>query len=233
MIRQVVNKCKTILGIGSRSEKKSDREIALEKIQAQRVKPWFRDKGDKTHRLNYPLNDKSLVMDLGGYKGDWSSAILARYGSSILIFEPHLKFYSKIVSRFKNDQRVSAYPFGLAARTETVSFSVADNASSIFDKSDHKEKVQLVSIREFLDQHKIDNVDLIKINIEGGEYELLETILENNLANIFKDIQVQFHDFFSDADKRMSEIQAKLAETHELTYKYEFVWENWRRKGSV
>jgi FkbM family methyltransferase len=147
-----------------------------------------------------------------------------------LIFEPHPKFYNTIVNRFKNDQQVSAYPFGLGARTETVSFSVANNASSVFDKSDEKEEVQIVSVKEFLEQHKISQVDLIKINIEGGEYELLEDILDSNMINVFNDIQVQFHDFFPEAKNRMNRIQERLAETHELTYQYEFIWENWRKK---
>ena len=38
-----------------------------------------------------------------------------------------------------------------------------------------------------------DHVDLIKINIEGGEYELLEAILDNNLAKAFDNLQIQFH----------------------------------------
>jgi hypothetical protein len=42
---------------------------------------------------------------------------------------------------------------------------------------------------------------------------------------------VQFHDFVPNAEPRMRQIQQALAETHELTYAYPFVWENWRRKA--
>jgi hypothetical protein len=45
-----------------------------------------------------------------------------------------------------------------------------------------------------------------------------------------ENIQVQFHDFVPDAEGRMQRIQEKLAQTHELTYQYLFVWENWRRR---
>ena len=69
--------------------------------------------------------------------------------------------------------------------------------------------------------------DLIKINIVGGEYEVLEILLKNNMISIFKNIQVQFHDFIVDnAKERMNAIQKKLALTHVLTFQYEFVWEN-------
>ncbi len=74
-------------------------------------------------------------------------------------------------------------------------------------------------------------IELLKLNIEGGEYELLESLLENDCITYFKNIQVQFHDFlFDNAKERMTKIQEQLSKTHELTYQYEFVWENWKLK---
>ena len=43
------------------------------------------------------------------------------------------------------------------------------------------------------------------------------------------DLQVQFHDFVPDAQRRMHAIQQQLGRTHSLTYQSEFVWENWHR----
>jgi len=71
----------------------------------------------------------------------------------------------------------------------------------------------------------------MKINIEGSEYDLLEHLLETNYVKIIKNIQVQFHDFVPNAEKRMKRIQEKLQKTHYLTYQYPFVWENWRIKN--
>ena len=75
------------------------------------------------------------------------------------------------------------------------------------------------------------DVDLIKINIEGGEYEVLESLIADNKLSMFKNLQIQFHDFIiENAKERMSKIQQELAKTHVLTYQYEFVWENWKLK---
>ena len=69
---------------------------------------------------------------------------------------------------------------------------------------------------------------MIKINIEGGEYEVLEALLESGMISIFKNLQIQFHDFIIDnASERMENIQVQLAKTHKITYQYKFVWENW------
>ena len=71
---------------------------------------------------------------------------------------------------------------------------------------------------------------MIKINIEGGEFEFLENIIKSELVTKFDNIQVQFHDFVPNSDIRMSEIQKELSKTHYLTYQFEYVWENWKRK---
>ena len=44
---------------------------------------WFDIKGDKTLRLQYPLNEESIVFDLGGYHGQWASDIFNKYMCNI------------------------------------------------------------------------------------------------------------------------------------------------------
>jgi hypothetical protein len=128
---------------------------------------------------------------------------------------------------------VKSYNFGLAERAFETDINVSDNASSIFNVEGTKTKIRLESIIEFMISNKIETVDLMKINIEGGEYDLLDVIIENNFAQKFKNIQVQFHDFVIDNPReRMEKIQKELSKTHELTYQYDFVWENWKLKSN-
>ena len=73
---------------------------------------------------------------------------------------------------------------------------------------------------------------MIKVNIEGGEYDLLEFLIDSNYIEIIDNIQVQFHDFIPDAEERMKNIHKKLEKTHFLTWQYPFVWENWQLKSN-
>ena len=61
---------------------------------------WNSDDGDNTHRLNYELNNTSLVIDLGGYYGEWSEKIFNKYGCNIIIIEPVIEFYNEIVKYY-------------------------------------------------------------------------------------------------------------------------------------
>ncbi|NHM01115.1 FkbM family methyltransferase [Flavobacterium difficile] len=200
-------------------------------LQYQRVKPWIKAKGDETLRLNYPLDQNSVVFDLGGYKGEFTEVIYNRYQPTIYVFEPIFAFYTIIQNKFATTPKVIPFQYGLAGKDCSIPISMSDNSSSVFLKTAETETIQLKSIVNFIQSNAITKVDLIKINIEGGEYEVLESLLDANLIGIFENIQVQFHDFlFENAKERMQAIQARLQETHVLTYQYEFVWENWKLK---
>lgn len=192
-----------------------------------RVIPWFRDKGDDTHSLNHPLNENSIVFDLGGYLGEWSVNIFKKYNCHIHIFEPVKNYYLEI-KNVVNSSKITVNQFGLAEKTFTTEININDEASSIFKKVGKGEKIQLINFLDYVNEKKINQIDLIKINIEGSEYDLLEYLIKNEYINKIKNIQVQFHDFFPNAENRMKNIQDQLSKTHHLTFQYPFIWENWR-----
>jgi len=188
---------------------------------------WKLAAGDKTFRLDYNLNSESVVFDLGGYEGLWSDNIFKRYGSNLFIFEPIKEFAQNIEKRFSGNSKIKIYDFGLAGETKKIEMNKSLDSSSAFVKNSNKEIVQLKKISDFIKENNIKNIDLIKINIEGGEYEVLEDLIENALIKNIKNIQVQFHSVFPNAKERMEKIQAELIKTHHPTYQYKFVWENW------
>jgi hypothetical protein len=77
-----------------------------------------------------------------------------------------------------------------------------------------KQEVIFRDIETSFKEKKITSVDLIKINIERGEYELLEYILDKDLAKVLKNIQFQFHKYITNSDEKMLSIQKKLEKTH-------------------
>jgi|ERR1051326_692546 FkbM family methyltransferase len=205
-------------------------------LSQKNKKEWYKIKGDETLRINYNLNESSIVFDIGGFKGDWCAEIYARYSPAIFVFEPVKEFYSAIQKRFSQNKKVKIFPFGLSGKTEEKEISVMSEASSTFlDKNNihsfsSKEKIELKNIIEFISENNILKIDLMKINIEGGEYQLLDTLIDSGFIARVDNIQVQFHDFVENATINMKKIKEKLQLTHELTYEYIFVWENWKRK---
>ena len=192
------------------------------------IEKWVRDNGDQTHRINYDLNEDSVVFDVGGYVGDWSALIAQKYDCHIYIFEPVTSFYNQIVERFKGNHKVKVYNFGLSSKGEVTRINMEGNKTSIHKQGGNSEEVVLKSMASFIQEN--GGVDLIKINIEGGEYGLLQHMIDEDIINSFDNIQVQFHNFIDDCDGKRDHLRKQFAETHSETYCYYFVWENWKRK---
>jgi FkbM family methyltransferase len=192
-----------------------------------RVRAYLEANGDKTLRVNYDLNKDSVVFDIGGYEGQWSYDIFSKYGCNIHIFEPVPSFAENIKKIFSDNKKIQVYPFGLSDRNSNEKIYLNKNKSSLFKKEGNTTEIKLVKFSDFFLQNNIDFIDLMKINTEGGEYDLLEELIRTDLVKKLKNIQIQFHNFVPDAKERMEKIQSELEKTHRLTYQFKFVWENW------
>jgi hypothetical protein len=86
-------------------------------------------------------------------------------------------------------------------------------------------------IRDFLafvEEQQISRIDLIKINIEGSEFDLFEYLLSHQFLSRITGILVQFHNFAPQSESRMQAIKSGLRTTHECVFEYKFVWEYWK-----
>lgn len=203
----------------------------FEEKQYLRVRPWLKIEGDKTLRLNYELNESSVIIDLGGFEGQWASDIYSMYNSNIYIFEPYIPFYTTIEKRFIKNNKIKVFPFGLQSEDNKIELYIDSDKSSLIKNG--KSKISIIELKnaeDFLKQENIKLIDLIKINIEGGEYDLLNHLINSNIIQNIKNLQIQFHDFVEGADSMMPKIRKELSITHSLTYCYDYVWENWKLK---
>jgi len=192
-------------------------------------KRWNKDKGDQTLRLDYPLTEDSVVFDVGGFKGEWADNIINCYNCNVYIFEPVNDFYNLIVNKFKNNKKVHVFKFGLSNKDVEEEIFKNTDASSVFLKTGEKETINLKDFNEFIKIENIENIDLIKINIEGGEYDLLEGILESNNQIKINNFQVQFHDFIPNCEERSNKIRENILKTHTSSFRYDFIWEGWKK----
>lgn len=193
------------------------------------LKKWREIKGDDTLRIDYPLTEDSIVLDLGGNEGSWSEKIIKKYNPYIFIFEPIPKLYNNLVNKFNKNNKIKIYNAATSDKNTRCEISNAGAASSLYIESNNKIIINTISLINFLKENNINHIDLIKINIEGAEYCILEDLINNNMVQNITDIQVQFHQFMPDSSLRRKLIREKLSNTHKITYDYEFVWENWKK----
>ncbi|MFG0255490.1 MAG: FkbM family methyltransferase [Rhodopirellula sp. JB053] len=196
---------------------------------ARSYRKWVANNGDTTHRLDYSLTPNDIVFDVGGYRGDWAAEVFEKFGCQIHVFEPVSNYSAGIAKRFADVECVHSHCCGLAAEDGSFSLGISDDSTSEFVTSSESEQCRLRSVSAFVRENDIERVALLKLNIEGGEYDLLEHLIATGMIDMFENIQVQFHWFVPNARSRMNAIQSALQKSHATTYQYPFVWENWTK----
>jgi len=178
------------------------------------------------------LNSNSLVLDVGAYTGEWAQEVIELTNPKILAFEPDPLNFGQLEKRAKSQPNLSAYPYGLGDKTEDVKISQEFLGSSVFNANDSTNGVKtadarIVDIVEAWKSLSLDQVDLMKVNIEGGEFPLFERMIEANLLRKVNCFMIQFHEWHPGAYHRRWRIQRALRKTHRPVWDYHFIWEKW------
>lgn len=178
------------------------------------------------------LDEDSIVFDVGGYKGTFTDEIQKINDCVIYNFEPVKKYYDIILEKQKHNSKVHCFNYGLGADAKNVEINIQGESSSIFFGKNNScgecEKIRIESINKFITDYKIKKINLLKLNIEGSEYDLLDSLFQiNHYINIIEVLLIQFHDFIPNAVQRREIIQKKLYVTHHKVFDYPFIWEKW------
>jgi FkbM family methyltransferase len=191
----------------------------------------FKNKIGDSSNFDFDLGENSIVFDAGGYMGQWSSDVYSKYNCKIHIFEPVPKFAEIIKKRFSLNKKIAVKECGLSNKNEQSTIFLSDDGSSTINNSGGENvSVCMVDIVGYMESSKIEMVDFLKLNIEGGEYDVLDRLINCNQIKKIGGILIQFHDFFPNAKSHMKNIREKLANTHAPEYQFDFVWELWKPK---
>lgn len=181
-------------------------------------------------RYNYPLNVDSWVLDVGAYDGAFSKSIYEKYQCNIYAFEPIIEYYEVAKTILAPYPKVRVRNTGLGANHRSETFNVAGHCSGMFpylvQPPIRYERVSIVPIDGYIS----DPLDLLKLNVEGMEYEILEHLVGNGMIKKIKNILVQFHEYKIGIRPQYEALRAKLLKTHELTFDEEWIWANYQLK---
>lgn len=185
---------------------------------------FFQSGGD-INLYNLNLKNTSVVFDMGTYDGEYYYTLYNKFQPIIHTFEP-IEEFTKNLPKVPN---LVINAFALGKQNETFKLSLSGNSSSAFTFGN---KITCLK-KKFIDYVTINNInsiDLIKINIEGGEYELLNAIIDCEWTDKIDMYLIQFHYLSHNPIAQRQKIINKLKQTHEPVFYYPFVWELWKRK---
>jgi FkbM family methyltransferase len=189
---------------------------------------WLKEDPHELQRITYPLSKTSLVVDIGGLIGDWASKIYCRYNCNIHIYEPCLSLAQQATENFFGNDKVKIYPFGMSNKTGKMILHGDWMEASLYRTSSTVvSEVDIYRASEIFNERYSKNVDLVKINVEGAEYDILPDLIKNYDMNFIKNLQIQFHPNIKAYKEKRDKIRNDLKKTHRCTWCYDFVYESW------
>lgn len=179
------------------------------------------------------IDSGSLVVDVGAFRGEWAEPIWEKYQPTIHCFEPAPTACERLAQKFAGNGNVHVHRFGLGGRDSIASLSLRGPGSSIYGAPTQfgSVEVRIRDVVDVLEELGIDEIDLLKVNIEGGEYDLLDRLEEAGWLPRIRLVLVQFHEWHPKAYRRRRKTRRALQRHHEEVWGYPWVWEYWRRTG--
>jgi len=183
---------------------------------------WYKDNGDNTLRVNYNLTPFSVVVDIGARHGHWADQIKLKYGTPVYCFEVVKEFCRQL----KNKGYI-VFQKAVYNQNGILNIGIEEDEGSIFHEKNTFE-MQSIKASDIFVLINHNHIDLMKINVEGAEYAILNQLIDTGAISRIQNIQVQFH-VLNNSEQDYKLIESKLKKTHKLTWRYPFVWENWER----
>ena len=129
-----------------------------------------------------------IVLDIGAHSGIYSLVANKSIKSgAVLSFEPHFLNFSRLNLNLRANEfsTKTAFMYGVGKNNETLPFSISPNLDYLtsggkigrFQKQITSD-IQTIAIDKFLDSKAKNNVKVIKLDVEGYEYECLQGMLE-------------------------------------------------------
>lgn len=130
------------------------------------------------------LDEQSVVVDAGCHRGEVLKTMMKHApGGRFLAFEPIPELFAELEQTF-NDPRFSLHCLALGRKEGSAPFNLVESNPAYsglvkrrYDRDgeiDRTITVQTARLDPIIDREKPGPVDLIKIDVEGGEYHVLE-----------------------------------------------------------
>jgi FkbM family methyltransferase len=160
-----------------------------------------------TQILKTYLKPQSVFIDLGANEGYFSviASKLVKSQGKVFAIEPQSRLQPIIKENINLNScnNIQVLQVAISGKSETVTLFVSPDmntgSTSLIQTTAYslpKQEVTSITLAEFFQMHEIDTCDLIKIDIEGYEYEAIMKSPELFRTRRFKAIALELHPYY-------------------------------------
>jgi FkbM family methyltransferase len=179
------------------------------------------------------MPEPRVIFDVGAFVGDVTLEFHKHFpGAAIYAFEPVGRSYGSLLANTKGMNNVHCYNNAVGDVAGNIEIPIYADLT-ITTLKDVKydappvaiEKVEVIRLDNFLKANSIDRIDILKIDVEGFEFEVLNGLGEyiDQVSCIVTEVGYQRNPektHFADMDRYMEEHGFKVFNIYELSPKY-------------
>lgn len=181
---------------------------------------------DREYADYFPFYRKITVLDIGAHYGYFSLFAHNNTDSESRIYaiEPDKTNYSHLNQNIHDCQATNIRTFHLGIadtsgtaklfKGESVNHSLIENNALLYQKKEY-ETVDVLSLKDFINENGIDQIDFLKMDCKGAEYRILEN-LPKEIYDKITTISLEFHDMKDAATNAESILHTLLINGFEI-----------------
>lgn len=170
----------------------------------------------------FEIKPGDTVIDIGGNIGLFSYYALCKGAKQIYCFEPSPQCYNCITENLHfNNLKVEEAAIG--SKDGEITFNINPESSinsSIYSTNTNNKTItcKSINLNSYIKNNNIKTIDYLKIDCEGAEYEIIESLDKNYLTNNISNICLEYH---FNTDGKINSILNKLKECN-FTINFEY-----------
>ena len=165
---------------------------------------------------SFEIKENDTIIDIGGHIGLF--VLFCKqfcHKGKIYCFEPVLDNYRIFLDNVKLNNFKNVFPFNIAVSKQNgnIPLYLNDDASghSIFLKNSNSIQVDSITLQKIFDLNNIKKCNLLKLDCEGSEYEIIDS-LPNSYFSMIDKMIIEYH-FAEKYPKLLTNLIKKLERT--------------------
>lgn len=152
------------------------------------------------------VKENDIVVDIGASVGPFTYSILSKNPKTVYCIEPCKELFTTLVTNTSGISNTSIIYLNKAIsnnKSNVISFSGSQN---VYDKD---RNIDIISFKDFIKKYNISSIDFLKMDCEGGEYEVFNKENIDWIKENVRYISAEFHLTYSGCKEKFKEFRDK------------------------
>ena len=178
------------------------------------------------------IDNELIIFSVGlGEDISFDIAMMETYNCKVYGFDPTPKSI-KYIESMQLDDRFSLYKYAVSDTNGILTFNLPENelhVSGSLESISSNKNIEVVckNIKTICDELQVSQIDILKMDIEGSEYKVIEDMIRSQIFP--KQILIEYHHFFDSLTNMdtQNSIELLLSNNYEIfhieAYNYCFI----------